>query len=70
MFVDKPFKEATRSHSIDVTKSCGKDHNGYWWCVDCAEGLRNNFEALTHDKEHPKHRIVWHCGQHGFETRT
>lgn len=68
MFVDQPLEIKTSVVNIKIKKSCGKDNHGHWHCVNCNKNMINNFGAFQHNDEFPKHKIVWFCGDHGFET--
>ena len=67
MFVSKPLNGGKVN---EVKKSCGKNKDGRWYCISCDTSLRTNLAAQSHDNIHKKHKIVWDCDEHGFETCT
>lgn len=70
MFVEKEMEIRDQAKWVKIKPSCGKDNYGHWWCVECCKVAGyNNFGAMSHDSSYPKHHIVWHCGEHGFETK-
>lgn len=32
---------------------------GQWVCITCGDLPQNNWQANTHEEEHPKHKLAW-----------
>ena len=67
MFVTKPMDKGGAN---EVKKNCRNESDGRWYCINCEGSFRRLEAAEMHNELNPRHKIVWDCDEHGFETCT
>lgn len=53
---------------IKILPACEEKNNGFWHCMTCGEGFRNQLEKSFHIDDGNPHKLAWVCWKHGFEV--